>query len=138
MSMGTLMSLLRLRRKPAPPAEEPPPPAQLIRLGGQLIDAAGWPDEVIERIRKEYLLPSRGDDFLYRLDMTGTCPSRHITTYRVGIFAENGEMAKEVADAMPKARLQFTCGEDGCQRRSLVSGRTIVFSGPFNTWDGAT
>lgn len=124
---------------PVPPLAVAPPPSapKLHRIGGHVIDVADWPAEVVEKIRKEYLLPPAKDtQYLIRVDLTATCPARHAPIERVSVMARNAGLAHRLADGLPRARISFNCPE--CGKQAKATGKSIAWEGVLGTWDGAT
>lgn len=110
--------------------------SRLMRIGGHLIDVGDWPDEVIEKIRKDYLLPPATERlFIARVTLSAVCPARHSSQHNVGLMAESAEMARAMADGMPKARIGVNCPE--CGRQATVTGKHVYFAAPMSQWDGA-
>jgi len=119
--------------RPSPP---PAPPVHIVRIGGHLIDVGGWPEEVVERIRKDYLMPPAMERlFLVRVTLTATCPQRHGTQHNVGIMAATADMAHKIADGIPRSRTTVNCSE--CGKPAMVTGKHIYFAAPMAEWDGA-
>lgn len=124
--------LLNLFRK------EPPlkGPGQLIQIGGKLLDTSEWTPELIEVLKKEYLMPSCKDAYLIRVDLSASCTEGHVTTERVGVFSKKGNVSKKISDDLNKVRMYIPCKE--CGKLSKITGRRTVWQGDLGTWDGAT
>jgi len=124
--------LLNLFRRNPPPN----PPGQLVQVGGRLLDSNQWAPEVIEALRKEYLMPPLKDAFLMRVSLTAGCPEGHSTTHRIGIFCDKGDFVRKVSDQMQRMRLIIPCST--CSKPARVTGRHVAWQGDLGVWDGAT
>jgi hypothetical protein len=133
------MAARRSRKKSVLPMRGDAPAAsseRVIRLGGLLVDVGSWPDDVVERIKRDYLLPPATTRlFLARVTMTATCPARHITQHPVGIMADKAAVVQAMCDGLPKARVGVNCSE--CGKQATVTGKHVYWVGPMAEWDGA-
>lgn len=112
------------------------PKPEFLRVAGRLISKDEWSDEVLEKVKKDYFFrPSAGKQFMFLQDVTMTCPKGEPTTHRVGIVCKSADLARSLAERMPKTRAEANC--DTCGKKAHTSARSIVWEGEFNSWDGA-
>ena len=109
---------------------------ELLRVGGRMIDTRDWSPKVLEEIRQEFFMPNLKNAALIRVDLSAACPEGHMTTERIGLFCNKGDVAKKVTDDLHKIRVKLQCKE--CGKLSQINGRHIAWSGDIGQWDGAT
>lgn len=110
-------------------------PGHLLQVGGRLLDSADWSPEVIEALKKEYLMPNLKGAFLMRVDLAAGCPEGHTTTDRIGIFCDKGDMVRKLSDHMLRMHMIVQCRS--CGKQARVTGRHVAWQGDIGTWDGA-
>lgn len=110
------------------------PSANLVQVGGRLLDISQWSPELVEALKNEYFMPSCKDAYMMRVDLSAGCPEGHTTTERVGVFTKSGDLTNKITEDLNKIRIIVTCKQ--CGKPARITGKRVAWQGDLGTWDG--
>lgn len=133
--IGLAIGIRFAKRRLAPASEAPlSEKAPEIKIGGRLFDTRKLTPELIEELKKEYLLPAATNDHLVRAHLIGTCPEQHSTLVHIGIFGKNPVLMDELVAAIQRGKASGLCST--CGKQSKFYGKQVTWSGTLKHWDG--
>jgi len=118
--------------------DKPTSPEQastFLRVAGRTIDSREWSPEVLEQVKKDYFRPAAAKQFISVLDVTSTCPKAHPNRNRVAVISKSATIARSISERLAFGRAEIFCEE--CGKKGKLTAQSEVWSGQFDTWDGA-
>jgi hypothetical protein len=126
----SFLDFFRRKRSVTPTPEN----MALIKIGGRVFSKADLTPELIDELKREYLLPTALNEALARVNLSATCPEQHNTIVKVGVFTKDARYLDSLISAMQRNHASVNCTT--CGKRATVSGKQVAWTGPMKLWDG--